>query len=74
VVADALSRRFDMNDRQLTKYCLDEFPLQVPVGFQLCQILQTIDLRVCLIVALQRPCNPKKLRPPLLSKDEIGTD
>jgi hypothetical protein len=74
VVANALSHCFDLNDKQLTKYCLAKFPLQVPVGFQLCQIPQNVDLWVCSIIALQRSCNPKNSRPPLLSEDEIATD
>jgi hypothetical protein len=74
MVADCLSRKFNLNDNQLTTFCVDFYPYQIPHNFQICQLQQEISSWIYSIVVLQRTLNPKKFPPPPPSVYKIGED
>jgi hypothetical protein len=57
-VADALSRRTDLSDNDLTKFICTNFPPQVPRSIKICPLLQVIhqqkQIEVDLVTTLGR--------------------
>jgi hypothetical protein len=65
---------FVYNDLQLNKFCFDNFSMQMPLNFHICQLPEEISSWVYSTVVLQLLCSTKKSIPLPHPEPEAGQD